>query len=231
MKVLMLSDPGSYHTIKWANALNKRGIEIYVFGFSYYDKNLFNKDIKVETHGISSNIKNKSDGSFSKLVYLTSLNYVKRIIKEYKPDLIHVQYASSFGLIGALSNFHPLVIQVWGSDVYNFPTKSFIHKKILKYNLSKADSILSTSQCMLLQTKKFTDKEIDFFYLGVDTEKFKPMKNDSVFNSEDIVIGTIKSLEKKYGIEYLIKAFRIVKDKLPSLPLKLLIVGSGALEN
>jgi len=231
MKVLMLSDPGSYHTIKWSNALNKRGIEIYVFGFSDYDKNLFNKNIKVETHGISSEIKKKADGSFSKWVYLKSLSKVKRIIKEFKPDLIHVQYATSFGLVGALSNFHPLLIQVWGSDVYNFPMKSFIHEKILKYNLRKADRVLSTSRCMLLQTKKFTDKEIDFFYLGVDTEKFKPMKIDSLFNNGDIVIGTIKSLEKKYGIEYLIRAFRLVKDRLPTFPLKLLIVGSGSIEN
>ena len=231
MKVLMLSDAGSSHTIKWANALNKRGIELFVFGFNDYNKNLYSDDIIVETSGITSDMKIKPDGSFSKLVYLKSLNRIKKIIANYKPDLIHIQYATSYGLLGALSKFHPLLIQVWGSDVYSFPEKSFIHEKILKYNLSKADRILSTSKCMLLQTKKFTSKEIDFFYLGVDTETFKPMNIDSFFKPEDIVIGTVKTLEKKYGIEYLIKAFRIVKNKLPTTSLKLLIVGSGSLEN
>lgn len=51
------------------------------------------------------------------------------------------------------------------------------------------------------------------------------MNSDSLFNSEDIVIGTIKTLEKKYGIEYLIRAFSFSKEKLPEHPLKLVIVG------
>ena len=38
-------------------------------------------------------------------------------------------------------------------------------------------------------------------------------------------------LEKKYGIEYLIRAFKIVSDKYADLPIKLLIVGGGSLEN
>ena len=230
MKVLMLSDPGSSHTIKWANALNNKGIEIFVFGFSDFDKRLYNDKVNVESYGLSSDLKKKADGSFSKWVYLKSLNMVKKIIDDFKPDLIHVQYATSYGLVGVLSNFHPLLIQVWGSDVYSFPEKSFLHAKILKYNLNKADIILSTSKCMLRQTKKFTNKDIEFFYLGVDPEKFKPLKIMSFFNTEEIVIGTIKTLEKKYGIEYKIKAFKIVKDQLPLLQVKLLIVGSGSLE-
>ncbi|HSP86697.1 MAG TPA: glycosyltransferase [Ignavibacteriaceae bacterium] len=230
MKVLMLSDPGSYHTIKWSNALSRMGVEIYVFGFSNFDKTLFDEEIKIESKNISSNIKKKTDGSFAKLMYVTSLRKIKNIIKEYKPDLIHVQYATSYGFLGALTNYHPLLIQVWGSDVYNFPLKSIFHEKILRFNLKMADRILSTSKCMLLQTKKFTKKEIDFFYLGVDTEKFKPMHVESLFKEDEIIIGTIKSLEKKYGIEYLIRAFKIVKERTLSYPLKLLIVGNGSLE-
>ena len=44
-----------------------------------------------------------------------------------------------------------------------------------------------------------------------------------------MVIGTVKTLEEKYGVEYLIKAFKMVSDKYPELPLKLLIVGGGSL--
>ncbi len=231
MKVLMLSDPASNHTVRWVNSLFERGVEIFVFGFNDYNKNLYKEGIKIETINVSSKIKVRSDGALSKIVYITSLIKVKDIIKTFKPDLMHAQYATSYGLIGALTNFHPYLIQVWGSDIYNFPEKSFFHRKLISYNFNKADRILSTSKTMLLQTKKYTHKEIDFFYLGVDTDKFKPMKSDSLFSTEDIVIGTIKTLEKKYGIEYLIKAFRVLKDKLPAYPLKLLIVGGGTLES
>jgi len=61
-------------------------------------------------------------------------------------------------------------------------------------------------------------------------KNFKPCKSESLFDEKDIVIGTIKSLERKYGSEDLLKAFIIVKNKYPELPLKLLLVGRGSLE-
>ena len=63
---------------------------------------------------------------------------------------------------------------------------------------------------------------------GVDLENFRPLPVRSLFSSGDIVVGTVKTLEVKYGIEYLIRAFRLLKDMLAAIPLKLLIVGGGS---
>ena len=60
-------------------------------------------------------------------------------------------------------------------------------------------------------------------------KQFKPARVESLYDDEDIVIGTIKTLEEKYGIFYLVKAFKIINDKYPMKPLKLLIVGGGSL--
>ncbi len=38
--------------------------------------------------------------------------------------------------------------------------------------------------------------------------------------TNEIEIGTVKSIEKKYGIEYLIKSYSIVKKKYPDKNLK-----------
>ena len=100
---------------------------------------------------------------------------------------------------------------------------------MIEYSLRKADKILSTSRAMAAQTKKFTEKEIEVTPFGIDVDKFKPQKNESVFGPDDLVIGTIKTLEKKYGVEYLIRTFKLVKEKLPAAKLKLLIVGGGSL--
>jgi len=64
---------------------------------------------------------------------------------------------------------------------------------------------------------------------GINTETFKPRKTESHFNENGLVIGTIKSIEKKYGTEYLVRAFKKVKENHPDIPLKLLIVGRGSL--
>src|SRR5690606_28398788 len=73
-------------------------------------------------------------------------------------------------------------------------------------------------------------KEIVVTPFGIDIEKFYPKKVKRIFGENDIVIGTVKSLEIKYGIENLINAFSILKQKYPVKPLKLFIVGKGTQE-
>lgn len=233
MKVLLLSDAYSIHTVKWAQSLSKKGIEIAIFSlnFNENEKNPYHNfnDIKLFYY-VNKNVKKRSSG-LVKLSYLSALPALKKAITEFKPDILHAHYASSYGLLGALSGFHPYIISVWGSDVFDFPNVSLLHKMVIKYNLSVADKVLSTSNIMAMETSKYTNKEIIVTPFGIDLDKFKPLKVNTIFNKEDIVIGTVKTLEENYGIEYLIRAFAIVRNKYKGLPLKLLIVGSGSLKN
>jgi glycosyltransferase involved in cell wall biosynthesis len=172
----------------------------------------------------------KQDGNFVKIKYLKSLTTLKKAIKSFNPDIIHAHYATSYGLLGTLSKFHPYIISVWGSDIYDFPHRSFIHKKIVEFNLFRADKILSTSKVMAKETQKYTGKDVEVTPFGIDLQFFKPAKVQNLFEEKNIIIGTVKTLEEKYGIEYLIRAFKILKDKRLDLPIKLLIVGGGSQE-
>lgn len=230
MRILLLSNLLSTHTIRWAKALSKTH-EILIFGFS-----LPTPDLEGELDGInfiSSGIKDSKpfrNYSLKKLSYFKAIPQIRKIIEKFKPDILHAHYATSYGLIGAISGFHPFIISVWGSDVYEFPLKSIFHKAMLKYNLRKADVILSTSNAMAEQTSKFTDKNILVTPFGIDLNVFYKNRKQNNANDGEIVIGTIKTLNKVYGIEYLIKAFKIVVDRNPEKILKLLIVGGGPLE-
>lgn len=230
MKVLLLADPSSAHTIKWANALNRKGIDIFIFGLSDYDHDGFDENINIELVAFSSSIKAAKDGNILKLNYLKAVPGLKKYISIIKPDIIHAHYASSYGLLGALTGFHPFYISVWGSDIYLFPKKSIFHRMIIKYSLSRANNIFSTSYTMKSEIKKYTSKEIKVVHFGIDTSVFKPAQIETVFKKDDIVIGTVKSLEHNYGIEYLISAFSLLVEKYPALSLKLLIVGGGSMK-
>jgi glycosyltransferase involved in cell wall biosynthesis len=229
MKILMLADANSPHTIKWVTSLTKKGLTIHLISLGNLEVNSYNniKNVNITTVSVTTS---KKIGSFKKIKYMKALPLIKKVIKEFQPNILHAHYASSYGLLGALSNFYPFIVSVWGRDVYNFPKKSFLHKKILQFILNKANIILSTSYTMAQETSKYTSKPIEVIPFGVDINIFKPKKVKSLFNEKDIVIGTIKSLEDKYGIEYLIKAFKLLTNKYPYLPLKLLIVGGGSLE-
>lgn len=231
MRILILGDPNSPHTIKWATSLAKRGIDIMVIGLGNLTVKSYESYSNIEIKTVSAKV-TREEGSFKKIGYLKAVPFIKKQIKQFNPDILHAHYATSYGLLGALSGFYPFIVSVWGSDVYSFPDKSIFHRKILEYVLKKADVICSTSHTMAKRTRLFIqkDKDINVVPFGVDINVFKSMKVKSLFNENDIVIGTVKTLEKKYGIEYLIKAFKILNDKYPELPLKLLIVGGGSLE-
>nr|WP_321268044.1 glycosyltransferase [uncultured Sulfurimonas sp.] len=229
MKLLLLSNPNSVHTIKWAKSLAQNDIDVIIFGLGDFIVNDYD-DIKNITVKTINETVTRDEGAIAKLRYLKALPSVKKIIKEFEPDIVHAHYASSYAFVGALCGFSPFIVSVWGSDVFSFPKKSFLHKAVLKYNLKKADKILSTSHVMAKETKLYTNKDIEVTPFGIDIEQFKPTyTKEELFEKDDIVIGTVKTLEEKYGIEYLIRAFKIICDKYVELPLKLLIVGEGSL--
>jgi len=236
MKIMMLAQIHSVHTIRWANSLSDRGIEILVCGFLKSDNNNFIKDHynnKIKVIDIAhSGMVNDQEGSYTKLIYLKALPVIRKAISEFKPDILHAHYASSYGLLGALSNFHPFIVSLWGADVITFPDTSIIHKLIFKFNLKKADRILSTSNFMVKKLSRYSRKPAKVTPFGVDTNIFKPGKRaDILTGNYDCVIGTIKGLDWHYGIEYLIRAFKILKERLNKKKLLLVIVGGGVLES
>jgi len=225
MRIMILGDDQSPHTIKWVNALSDGINTICLVSFHKVDKGLYHENVKIVTIDVIR--ENVSNIDFLKFGYLRLVKIVRKEIKEFKPDIVHAYYASSYGLIGALSRFRPFVISVWGSDVFEFPKKSFIHKFILKYNLRKADYIQSTSLVMAKELSNYTDKDIIVVPFGIDMEKYKPLPEIKKENEGTIVIGTIKWLREIYGINYLIDAFYLLTKKYPDKKLKLLIVGGG----
>lgn len=227
MRLFILSDPTCIHTKRWISALSSYEIDIFLFGLSGRDLSYYNQFDNVSTFAVDMVNERVKNGTLKKIVYLKVLKILKHKIKEFKPDILHAHYASSYGLLGALLDIHPYVISVWGSDVYDFPRVSFLHKLLLKYNFSKADYLLSTSHVMAKETQRYTDKSIKITPFGVDVNLFK--KNDISDNKEkEIIIGNVKALTPKYGIDILIKAFKKVVDDNLDKQIKLKIIGEGA---
>ncbi|MCK9425672.1 MAG: glycosyltransferase [Ignavibacteriaceae bacterium] len=231
MKVLIAGDPASSHTVKWANALSSRGIEVFIFGLGDYDKNSYNSSIKIKTFSaLTDKIKLKNNGNLFKLIYLTSVPRIKKTINEFKPDILHSFYATSYGLISSLTGFRPHLISVWGSDVMAFPQKSFIHKKILGLVLNKADRVFATSNYLSSLVYSMYGIQCGVIPFGIDINLFSPSEKevDRPYNS--ITVGIVKSLEKIYRIDLLLKSFKLLKGKHPDYLLKLVIIGTGTLE-
>jgi len=222
MRICYLSDANSVHTKKWCSFFKDLGYDIHVISLNNGDI----PGVTVHSFNIESE-KVEKESLLYKVEYFKFIAKVRKLVEKIKPDILHAHYATSYGFLGGLTGFHPYIISVWGSDVYEFPKKNIICKKFLEKNLSRADIILSTSKAMAEETKKYTYKDIQITPFGVDINIFKPF--DSRYKEkEKVIIGAIKTFDIKYGIEYLIRAFGELCYKYHNIELQL--AGRGPLE-
>jgi glycosyltransferase involved in cell wall biosynthesis len=78
---------------------------------------------------------------------------------------------------------------------------------------------------MAKEIQKHTSKAIEITPFGVDLSLFN--KLSIIRKKNDFIVGTVKTLAPKYGIDILIESFRLILDKKPILNLKLQIIGDG----
>lgn len=222
-RICYLANAASVHTRKWALHFASRGYEVHIASLQAPQEEM--PGVTVHRLWIGSSGKHSV---VPKWAYVFSVRRARRLLKWLQPDLLHVHYATGYGLLGALTAFHPYIISVWGSDILEFPRRSLLHRAVVEFNLGRAEYVCSTSRYMALKTRKYTAKEVVLTPFGVDCEQFRPKPNRNHQGDPEITIGTVKTLEKGYGIEYLIHAFAALVSKRMPHRLKLLIVGEGS---
>lgn len=223
MKICFIGPAVSAHIVKWAHWFKEHGDDVHVISFT--DGNVPDATVHSLNLGIEG-----SASELAKIGYLFKGRQIKALVNKLNPDIINVHYATSYGTAVALSGIKGYVLSVWGADIYDFPNKSPFHKAMLKYSLRKAQYLFSTSQAMADEAHRYTNKEIVITPFGVDTDLFSPEKRMQNMSTK-FVIGTVKTLKPKYGIDYLLRAVAIVKKQEPEIPIKLRIAGSGPNED
>ncbi|MBA3665075.1 MAG: glycosyltransferase [Bacteroidetes bacterium] len=227
MKILLLSDTFSEHTEKWALGLAEKGFKVGLFSFNKADYPWYNHPNITLCYEPQNAI--DANRGATKVGYLKLVGVLKKAIKVFKPDILHAHYATSYGLVGALTGFHPYVISSWGTDVMRFPQKNFIAKSILKFNFRKADLLCATSNTIKKYIHAVINKPVTVIPFGVDVNVFKAKEVHSLFGPECTVIGSIKPLEPLYNNDVLLKSFALLAPKYENL--RLLIIGNGTMED
>tara|TARA_Y100001958_G_C21235013_1_gene561251 strand:+ start:222 stop:1325 length:1104 start_codon:yes stop_codon:yes gene_type:complete len=232
LKILILSDANSIHTIKWVESIKDHGIDIQLFSLfkpskitqRKYDKN----KIKVVSADLISEIKDLRNPNLSKFKYLKSFSLIKNMIKNFNPDIVHAHYASSYGILGYLTRFKPFVISVWGSDVSYFPYKNKINKILMKIVFRNCDRLCSTSRYMkTIIENEYKRYDVEVIPFGVNPDIFKP--NESSNENYKFNVGTIKSIESHNGIDCLLDAAKIIIHDFKK-EINFIIVGDGSLK-
>lgn len=226
-QILFLADINSIHTERWVKSLLYRGFRIALFSLSKKNTSWANdlENFEYRCYGISED-QVKSTRRFGKFAYLSAQKEAKKYANEINPEIVHAHYASSYGTLARQIGHAKTVLSLWGSDVYEFPKRSMVHRLLFKKAVKFASVVCSTSEDMAREAKQYVDRDITITPFGVDTERFVPTEVEPM---KEIKIGTVKSLEEVYGIDRLIDLFAEFQSKA-DFPTTLSIYGDGSLE-
>lgn len=221
MKILFLGSALSNHTLRWVNALSEKGHDVQL---------VCRKDqyARSENITINSNVKVHYLKYGGGMGYYLNAGELRKVYREFKPDVVNAHYATGYGTLARVANVHPLIISFWGSDIYEYPEKNRINWMLLRRNLLCADAIASTSHAMANKIKEVypgLEKPITVTPFGVNTDLFKPSCEEK---PDRPIIGIVKYLNPIYDIPLLIKSFSLLKNETNLNPL-LYIYGGGSL--
>lgn len=210
MRVVLIAAANSVHTVRWANAYVERGCTVHL----------------ITQHEPLGSLSPAVD--VQKLDHMGGMGYalnagrVVHGIKRANADVVNIHYASGYGSFARWIDRVPIVLNVWGSDVFEFPDRSALHRWWLLGNLRAARCVVSTSHAMAARVRALFPAipKLEVVPFGVDISRFVPnaLVHDTIQS-----IGTVKTLAHTYGTDRLLEAFaRIGKGGL-----RLRIVGDG----
>jgi len=232
MKILYIAGIESIHTQRWVKYFADRQYEVHLItnmppnafpitNVKQYKLKRFLPDIKLLSYILS---------------FIINVFYIMNLIWRIKPDAIHAHYIIPFGLWGALSRYHPLVMTTWGSDVLIDPYKNLMFKMLTRYALSKADSVTCDADHVVraIQKLKTDPGKIELIYFGTDTKRFSPDRRSNALRerlglNDTPLIISVRNLAPIYDIGTLIRAVPLILSKVPDA--KFVIAGRGPEED
>jgi L-malate glycosyltransferase len=213
VKIAYLADAPYPHTWRWVQHFVAQGHECHVISFR-----------QAEIEGATVH---HIDGveQLGKARYLVHSRRVKRLIAMLQPDLLHAMHLTSYGFLGALSGFRPLLLSPIGTDVLEAPRLTPFHAWLTRYSLARADAITATGLHLATETTRYTPEgtPVTVVPYGVDPQRFRPSERPA---SDVVTIGAVSRLSPEKGIEHLVEAFGLVRRRFGDR-VRLRIAGDG----
>jgi len=235
MRILYFTYGGSIHDYRFLIKLAQEGYDCHYIYLSPNGR-------KYEVEGVKNYCLNYAYHEKDNFFYLMgkalpAYNQFKKLLRDIKPDILHTGWIPSVGLMAAISNYHPLLLMPWGSDVLIFPRRSRIHRKVVKYVIKHADMITCDAgevKKKIIEIADYPEDKIITFPWGIDLRIFHPSKDDRLRTREELgwsdkkILIMTRTFIPVYGIEYFLRAIPKVMEEFPQI--RVLIIGSGPLE-
>ena len=194
MRLCLLAEASSIHTQRWAGHFAARGDEVLVLSLR---------------PGVvpAARVLVVAPEALGRAGYLLGVPRARAAVRAFRPQVLHAHYATSYGLLGALAGWHPLVVSSWGTDVTGRHARTWPGRALLRFVFGRADAVCATSRFLAGATTPFVSagREIEITPFGIDPDRFRPAPRPP---GRPLTIGTARArLDGIYGPEVLIEAF------------------------
>jgi glycosyltransferase involved in cell wall biosynthesis len=207
-KVAIYGWGDSEHIVRWVDGLVKRDYQVRVFSCG-----------GTPVPHVPTTI----TPYFGPISYLIGAPKALIATAKFKPDLLHVHYASGFGLWGLVAGVSPTIVSVWGSDIVEF-TSGAVGKWFMRKVLHKAAHVTATSHFLLDHAVELLPElkdRISLVSFGVPVLEQVAAPPATL----PVKLCYIKSHRPVYGPHILIKAFALARHEIPDLQLS--VAGRG----
>ena len=147
----------------------------------------------------------------SKALYLSVIPRIRTLIRRLRPDIVHAHYATSYGLLAALSGHPHVVITAWGTDALIAPRESAILRILLRFSLRRAGAVTSMAEHMnasLLALGVAPDR-LHVLPFGVEVDRFAAASSRE--RQRGSVVCT-RRFDLIYDVQCVVRAFAAARS-------------------
>jgi glycosyltransferase involved in cell wall biosynthesis len=246
LRIAVLADFEGPHTHRWLRVFVERGHEVHAISYYPVRAELPSVTVHVLHEGQSGNRANgQGRGGFLKRLIGAAMpssvlrivhgrRYMRaglrRVLDEIRPDIFQAHFVVEHGYYGSKADYHPFVVNAWGSDLYQAP-RSPLGRWIAHRVLRRADLVSCNDPELREEALKLGARFGDTIVtrLGVDDVFFEAphlsVNMESGATASPVVISD-RALEPLYNVDTVLRAFARAHTELPDA--RLVIANDGS---
>ncbi len=168
---------------------------------------------------------------------LTLMAGLRKVIRDFNPDLIQAGPIQRSAFLAALSGFRPLVTMSWGYDLLHDVNNSHAWEWATRYTLQRSAAMIgdcNTIRNLAIQYGMAPERIVTFPW-GANIRKYSPVASKAQvsvrqrlgWDENAFVLLSTRSWAPLYGVDDLARAFVKVARQRPEL--RLFMLGNGPL--
>jgi glycosyltransferase involved in cell wall biosynthesis len=234
VKILYFSRNYTTHDRRFLEFLAKNNHEVGFLQFERQGRQLEDRPLPSQVRHLHWESSSKPEGFKNLLKILTG---VKKVIRDFQPDLIQAGPVQRSAFLVALLGFHPLVTMSWGYDLLVDATKGSLWRWATEFTLKRSDALVADCDTIRKIATNFgmENNRIISFPWGANIRKYTPatfkwrvnIRERLGWGKETFVLLSTRSWSDIYGVEDLAHAFVRVARQHPEV--RLFMLGNGPL--